>query len=543
MQFYRVSGLSVASEIVLPGMIATTEARAPQVTIRRGPVPENLVDPSASGPTWQIAGQQFLLRIPEIARFLLIDGREIVFLPESEAATADVPIFILGTVFGILLHQREQVVLHASAVQVNGRAVLFCGASGAGKSTLAAALAQRGYPLVNDDVCTVTLAGMNAPTVYPDGRQLKLWAQAIERLDLARQRGERVRASLEKFYVEPSEVFSEPLALGAVYMLREARPPFVPGIEKPNIVDAALLLRRNAYRPLLVRRLDQKKNYFHAATAMANSAGIFHLTRDTRLRQNARGDRAVGAALARSAPDGARRVIRTIWLASYPKSGNTWFRMLVENLSAKDGKPVDINDLPERGGIASARGPFDHLLLIDSGLLTHDEIDVLRPRVYEELARGADDDEYDAPQDIPKVRFVKVHDAYTLTPKGEPLLAGRRGADGAIVIVRDPRDVAPSFANHNGMKLDATIALMNNRKAAFCAKPGRQQNQLRQKLSGWSGHIASWLDQTDIPVHLIRYEDMQADPSAHSAARWNSPAAWRAKTTSGAPSPMRILPN
>ena len=86
---------------------------------------------------------------------------------------------------------------------------------------------------------------------------------------------------------------------------------------------------------------------------------------------------------------------RTIWLASYPKSGNTWLRMLVANLSAKDDKPVDINDLPERGGIASARGPFDHLMLIDSGLLTHDEIDALRPRVYEALARGAADDEYD----------------------------------------------------------------------------------------------------------------------------------------------------
>ena len=106
---------------------------------------------------------------------------------------------------------------------------------------------------------------------------------------------------------------------------------------------------------------------------------------------------------------------RTIWLASYPKSGNTWFRMLVANLSAKD-KPVDINDLPERGGIASARPPFDHLLLIDSSLLTHDEIDCLRPRVYEELARGSQDDEYDAQADEPPVRFVKAHDAYTLTP-------------------------------------------------------------------------------------------------------------------------------
>ncbi len=202
---------------------------------------------------------------------------------------------------------------------------------------------------------------------------------------------------------------------------------------------------------------------------------------------------------------------RTIWLASYPKSGNTWFRMLVANLSAKDDKPADINNLPERSGIASARGPFDYLTLLDSGLLTHDEIDGLRPRVYEELASGAQDDEYDKPEDIPPVRFVKVHDAYTLTPNGEPLLAGRRGADAAIVIVRDPRDVAPSIANHNRVDIDAAIALMNNPEAVYCAKPGRLDQQLRQQVPGWSGHIASWLDQTDIPVHLIRYEDMQVD--------------------------------
>jgi hypothetical protein len=203
-------------------------------------------------------------------------------------------------------------------------------------------------------------------------------------------------------------------------------------------------------------------------------------------------------------------VTRTIWLASYPKSGNTWFRMLVANLSAAD-KPVDINDLPERGGIASARGPFDHLLLVDSGLLTHDEIDCLRPRVYEELARGAEDDEYDTRAEAPPVRFVKVHDAYTLTPKGEPLMAGRRAAIGAIVIVRDPRDVAPSLANHNRSTIDSAIDFMNDGNASFCSSPKRQHNQLRQRLPGWSGHIASWLEQIDLPVHLIRYEDLTAD--------------------------------
>jgi aryl sulfotransferase len=204
-------------------------------------------------------------------------------------------------------------------------------------------------------------------------------------------------------------------------------------------------------------------------------------------------------------------VTRTIWLASYPKSGNTWLRMLIANLSAKEDRPVGINDLPAAGGMASARGPFDRLLLIDSGLLTHDEVDCLRPRVYEELARGATDDEYDKPEEPPPVRFVKVHDAYTLTPAGEPLLAGARGADGAIVIVRDPRDVAPSLANHHGSSIDDAIAFMNDKDAGWCIRTRSQDSQFRQKLPGWSRHIATWLDQADIPVHLIRYEDLQAD--------------------------------
>ena len=101
---------------------------------------------------------------------------------------------------------------------------------------------------------------------------------------------------------------------------------------------------------------------------------------------------------------------RTIWLASYPKSGNTWFRMLIANLSATE-KPVDINRLTERSGIASAREPFDYLTLIDSGLLTHDEADRLRPRVYEALRRGEPDDEYDVAVQPQPVRFVKCHDA------------------------------------------------------------------------------------------------------------------------------------
>jgi hypothetical protein len=188
--------------------------------------------------------------------------------------------------------------------------------------------------------------------------------------------------------------------------------------------------------------------------------------------------------------------------------------MQIANLAAKDDQPVGINDASGNSGIASSRGSFDRLLLIDSGLLTYDEADCLRPRVYEELARGADDDGRDPRETPPAVCFIKVHDAYMLTPLGEPLLAGARGADGAIVIVRDPRDVAPSLASHRNTSIDEAIAFVNDRDAKFSANTTRQDSQLRQKLPGWSGHVASWLDQTDIPVHLVRYEDLQIDTAA-----------------------------
>ena len=193
------------------------------------------------------------------------------------------------------------------------------------------------------------------------------------------------------------------------------------------------------------------------------------------------------------------------WLASYPKSGNTWFRLLVANLAADE--PIDINAMPEGGGIASARGPFHFHTFIDSGLLTHDEADALRPKVYEAIAQDKESD-----GDHGQPRLIKAHDAYLMTPLGEPLLAGLRGASRAILVVRDPRDVAGSLANHRHSTLDQAIDFLNDRRACFASSTRGQNAQLRQRLLDWSGHAASWLDQRDLLVHLVRYEDLKTTP-------------------------------
>ena len=278
MQFFNVSGLVVASEIDLPWRVAEASS-APDVTIRNADTPTELPDAVEAGPTWRIAGDRFLIRVPGVARFLLTQGREITFEVEEGAPPEDVAVFIIGTVFGILLHQRQQIVLHASAVKVGDKAVLFCGASGAGKSTMAAALNQKGYPLLTDDVCAINIDANGALVAHSDGRQLKLWEHSIKGLDLAERKAGAVRQRLEKFYVEPNEPTSESLPLGAVYVLREERPPLKAGIEQPNVVDAALFVRRNAYRPRLVAAMAQKDRYFRSAAAIAAGPGVFLLTR------------------------------------------------------------------------------------------------------------------------------------------------------------------------------------------------------------------------------------------------------------------------
>lgn len=278
MYLYRVAGLTVDSEVGLPGLIAAAQDQdEPDVRIRRRPVPRRLDNPDSSAPTWDMKGETLLLRIPGVARFHLEDGREIAYEAENGTPVQELAIFLAGTVFGILLHQRRNVVLHASAIKVNDKAVLFCGASGSGKSTLAAALVSRGHALISDDLCAINFANM--VRVQPDGRQLKLWAQAIDELGLTENRGMAVRAKLEKYYVQPRAAFGDAVPLGAVYALREAIPPFVAGIEQPHAAEAALILTCNAYRPLLVSRMKQQAEYFRSVMKIVNAAGLFRLTR------------------------------------------------------------------------------------------------------------------------------------------------------------------------------------------------------------------------------------------------------------------------
>jgi aryl sulfotransferase len=187
------------------------------------------------------------------------------------------------------------------------------------------------------------------------------------------------------------------------------------------------------------------------------------------------------------------------WLASYPKSGNTWLRAFIATLVS--GEPADINKLGFLGGIASNRSAFDEALGIASADLTLEQQTNLRPRAYEIWAAEAD-----------RVLYCKAHDCYHLTPAGEPLFPNQ-ATRGAVYVARDPRAVAVSLAHHTGRTIDDEIARMADAAASFSSSPNRLDEQLQQRLQTWSGHVRSWLG-APFPVHLVRYEDIHADPAS-----------------------------
>ncbi len=191
---------------------------------------------------------------------------------------------------------------------------------------------------------------------------------------------------------------------------------------------------------------------------------------------------------------------KLIWLASYPKSGNTWMRAFLTNLLHENEEEMGINELIG-GPIASSRSLLEDQLCVETSDFTVGELEALRPGALRSFAEEL--------EESPK--FLKIHDAYTLTEKGEYIVP----ADvtiGAIYIVRNPLDVAVSFAHHNNLEHDEMISEMANPKYAFCRGKKTIKLQTRQKLLTWGEHVSSWMAIREFPVLLIRYEDMLEYP-------------------------------
>lgn len=249
---------------------ALAAAHAPDVTISIG---------VGSAPADNFIGAgECRLFVPDVAGYLVRDGASITVWPAPNADDAAVRLYLLGSVFGALLHQRGQVILHGSAVETAHGAMIFVGRSGIGKSTTAAAFSRRGHRVLADDVCTLT--SVDAVTHVPPGlAHVKLWEDATQRLSLQDAPARRIRPDMNKFGLllnERHDLHTVPLHTVHILTAADVEQP---ALRPLNSVEKARALMHNIYRPAYVERMGCSAEVFTKIAGLTRRVRVVHVAR------------------------------------------------------------------------------------------------------------------------------------------------------------------------------------------------------------------------------------------------------------------------
>ena len=273
---YFVFGLAVRSELELPELLPVGQVPAPDVMLRYGCVDSDIFQPGLHE-----IGTALLLVVPNVGRFRIEGGFEVVVEPVAGVPAQNVRLYLLGSAFGALLHQRGLLPLHANAVEIGGKAVAFMGKSGAGKSTLACWFHDRGFRVLSDDVCVVEFDSDERPQVRPGLGRLRLWREFLDAT--GRDVADHPRSFIDDNAPDKYDVaLAEPLPpetrlpLGAIYLLERGDESRVEPIEGVAAVEAAFA---NTYRGAFVERTRTSRDHWSASLKLVSGSPMFRVER------------------------------------------------------------------------------------------------------------------------------------------------------------------------------------------------------------------------------------------------------------------------
>jgi len=188
-----------------------------------------------------------------------------------------------------------------------------------------------------------------------------------------------------------------------------------------------------------------------------------------------------------------------IWLASYPKSGNTWMRSFLHNLFRNAQEPVDINELTDFC-LGESASPWYARHVPGGKLEELSDLDLagLRPLVHRDFTMV-----------FPDSVFVKTHN-YLGDWLGVPLHTMEVTA-GGIYVLRNPLDVVISVSHHFGETIDEAIEHLANDTFST----GDIKTHVPEIHRSWSTHVRSWTEKPSPQLLIVRYEDLLLRPRKH----------------------------
>ncbi len=180
-----------------------------------------------------------------------------------------------------------------------------------------------------------------------------------------------------------------------------------------------------------------------------------------------------------------------IWIASYPKSGNTWVRSLISSY------------------FFSKTGNFDFSLLKNISLYPGPKYFNTKIRKPGEVSLFWEMSQKNIIENQ-RITFLKTHNA--LVALNNRNFTTEKTTLGAIYIIRDPRNILSSLKNHYGFKdYNEALEFMTNKKKYIWDVRKEKDFSGFQFLGSWSDHYKTWIENTKFKTLLLKYEDLEND--------------------------------
>lgn len=279
---YLTYGIPIISSIKLTALIENTEILATQtITVSEGKVPENLEKPPLESRPFSIYNEtEFLYYVPEVARFYVRDGKEII-IERTNGDWSEILLFFYSTCLTAALFQRNLIPFHASGVFVDkGKVLLFAAPSRTGKSTTSVMLQQRGYAPFTDDTAILTIENGKcyAQASYP---MIRLWQNTIKEQQVLHESDKlELRSDLELnkygFMFHKQFVSEKVEVVGIVFLDAEGNEMKTEKL-KPSL--AMQQLGNNIYRRQWLNGMKKQLIQFKQLTSIANAIPAWKASR------------------------------------------------------------------------------------------------------------------------------------------------------------------------------------------------------------------------------------------------------------------------
>jgi hypothetical protein len=280
MYYYWGFGLTISSEIEFPELLPIDFVPAPDLSITLGIIPETLTREDVEHtPVVSIGPNQYLLKLFNIANYFASNGNSIIVEPLQANDSKSLRLFLLNSVMSALLYQRDKVMLHASAIEVEDGVALFCGPANSGKSALAAGMQLRGYQIFSDEVCLIAPSVDNnfeATASYP---VYKLWSDTFKKTCIKLPDDDyKIRPELGKYGIFYHENFStDARTIKHVFVLNRHQQKKPVSIIKIVPVDGFTRLHNNTFYRMQIKPMKKQALSFSLISKLVNVTPVFKI--------------------------------------------------------------------------------------------------------------------------------------------------------------------------------------------------------------------------------------------------------------------------